>query len=78
MTRKLAENLEGETVVFDNLQSQDDPVDKDEALEGPLDFVTDECPFGPGVMTVIMSMRKGEQCEALLDPSHTPGEETLI
>lgn len=65
-----------ETVLFDNLQSQDeDPASDDgEGLKGPLSFVLDDCPFGPGVMTVLKSMSRGEECEAWLDPKHGPGE----
>lgn len=71
------EELQNEWVLFDNLQSQDeDPEsdDGDEGLKGPLSFVLDSCPFGPGVMTVLKSMSKGEECEAWLDPKHGPGE----
>lgn len=71
----------GETVVFDNLQSQeeapgsnDDVEGGSEGLEGPLSFVLDDCPFGPGVMAVVKSMSKGEQCEAWMDPKHGPGK----
>lgn len=67
-----------ETVVFDNLQSQDDPVDDDEGLKGPLDFVLDDCPFGSGVMSVVKSMCKGEKCEAWLDPKLGPGKTTPL
>eukprot|EP00752_Nemacystus_decipiens_P012006 g10645.t1 len=68
------EELGDETVLFDNLQSQDeDPASEDgEGLKGPLSFVLDDCPFGPGVMTVLKSMSTGEQCEAWLDPKHGP------
>lgn len=70
------EELGDETVLFDNLQTQDeDPASEDgEGLNGPLSFVLDDCPFGPGVMTVLKSMSRGEQCEAWLDPKHGPGE----
>lgn len=71
----------GETVVFDNLQSQEEAPgsngDDDggsDGLKGPLSFVLDDCPFGPGVMAVVKSMSKGEQCDAWLDPKHGPGE----
>ena len=72
------EGLGDETVLFDNLQSQDeDPADEDgDGLKGPLSFVLDDCPFGPGVMNVLKSMTRGEQCEAWLDPKHGPGETT--
>lgn len=66
-------------VVFDNLQSQDEAPAGDEegeeGLEGPLSFVLDDCPFGPGVTTVLKSMTKGERCDAWLDPKYGPGEE---
>ncbi len=73
----------GETVVFDNLQSQDDndndqANDEGEGLKAPLSFVLDDCPFGPGVMTVLKSMSRGEQCEAWLDPKHGPGEKGML
>lgn len=69
---------EVETVLFDNLQSQDDdPTSGEgEGLSGPLSFVLDDCPFGPGVMKVLNSMSTGEACEAWLDPKHGPGETT--
>lgn len=74
------EEVGDETVLFDNLQSQDeDPASDDgEGLKGPLSFVLDGCPFGPGVMTVLKSMSKGEECEAWLDPKHGPGETTTV
>ncbi|CAM9390250.1 unnamed protein product [Ectocarpus sp. 4 AP-2014] len=69
----------GETVVFDNLQSQEEAPgsngDDDgvsDGLKGPLSFVLDDCPFGPGVMAVVKSMSKSEQCDAWLDPKHGP------
>lgn len=67
-------------VIFDNLQSQDDAStsDEGEGLEGPLSFVLDDCPFGPGVVAVLKSMSKGEQCEAWMDPKHGPGETAHI
>ena len=71
------EESRGEVVVFDNLQSQDEDDqanDEGDGLEAPLSFVLDDCPFGPGVMTVLKSMSRGEQCEAWLDPKHGPGE----
>lgn len=72
----------GETVVFDNLQSQEEDDhgqanDEGDGLEAPLTFVLDDCPFGPGVMTVLKSMSRGEQCEAWLDPKHGPGEKWI-
>jgi len=73
----------GEVVVFDNLQSQneddhDQANDEEGGLEAPLSFVLDDCPFGSGVMTVLKSMSKGEQCEAWLDPKHGPGEKGAL
>ncbi|CAB1105301.1 unnamed protein product [Ectocarpus sp. CCAP 1310/34] len=69
----------GEIVVFDNLQSQEEAPgsngDDDggsDGLKGPLSFVLDDCPFGPGVMAVVKSMSKGEKCDAWLNPKHGP------
>ncbi|CAM9398577.1 unnamed protein product, partial [Hapterophycus canaliculatus] len=65
----------GEYVVFDNLQSQDEaPASEEglEGLEGPLSFVLDDCPFGPGVTKVLKSMTRGERCDAWLDPKYGP------
>lgn len=67
-----------EIVLMDNLQSQDDPVDPREDLQGPLTFVVDECPFGPGFLAVLKSMHEGEVCEAWLNPTHGPGETMII
>lgn len=68
---------DGGIVLFNNLQNQDDDPTSEEdggGLEGPLSFILDECPFGPGVMAVLKSMSRGEQCEAWMDPKHGPGE----
>lgn len=67
-----------ELVLMDNLQSQDDPEDHHQDLQKPLTFVLDDCPFGPGFLTVVKSMREGEVCEAWLDPMHGPGETRII
>ena len=67
-----------EVLLMDNLQSQDDPVDDRQDLQKPLTFVLDECPFGPGFLTVVKSMREGEVCEAWLNPTHGPGETTIM
>lgn len=66
-----------ETVVFDNLQSQDDVAGdggSSDALKGPLSFTVDDCPLGHGVTEIVRSMTMGEQCEAWLDPQYGPGE----
>lgn len=65
---------QGEEVIFDNLQSQDDPEDGVGCLKGPVEFTLDDCELGRGVMQVIKSMSKGEVCEAWLDPDYAPGE----
>lgn len=62
-------------------QEHNDEEEKDEehpsneqGLRAPLEFVLDDCPFGSGVMAIVKSMSRGEQCEAWLDPMHGPGE----
>lgn len=67
-----------EEIVFNNLQSQDDPKDKNEELERPLSFVLDDCPFGPGFIAIAKSMCKGEMCRAWLGPMQGPGESTIV
>lgn len=71
---------DGGIVLFNNLQDQDDDPasDEGEGLQGPLSFVLDDCPFGPGLVTVLKSMSRGEQCEAWMDPKHGPGETAHI
>ena len=56
------------------MPSQDDPPGKGGALEEPLTFVLDDCPFGPGIAEVVKSMRSGELCHAMLSHEYAPGE----
>lgn len=65
-----------EELVFDNLQSQDDAGDSTEGLKGPSEFVLDDGELGAGVIEVLKSMMKGEQCEAWLAPKYTGSGET--
>lgn len=66
-------------MILDNMQSQNDNAEGNNdgrELQGPTEFVLDDCPFGPGVMNLVKSMSRGEMCKAWLGRQYVPGEES--